>query len=1241
MNGYLTKYLNKLKAEKKKQKQAAAFITALSLVGSGTVSWQLRGIGTAMVDDNLAESPDKNISTLSADAELCENPVMWEAALPDIRGLGISESTALIAESQLGYEKNTLNFVLDADGETHRCYTRYGDWYGNPYGEWNTMFTYFCMKYGGVDEETIPFGSCCWAWSLELEDKELLVPADRGSPSRGNAVLFDSDLDGQADRSGIVSEADMDSDEPVFRVIEGNVEGTVAEREYTPGDETIVGYLPLEVTEDTEADESEADESEAEEAAEPMEFSGVSKSGVAVRAVADEGAFPEGAVMTVTDIDRDEALKTAAESLEADKDKVDAVAVDISFSSADGSEIEPAADTTVQVQIILQDELRLSGGEYSLLHVADSGDVQKVEDAEVSQDGAEFLAGEFSTYVLTSNQRVNITNAFMLNGSRCNNSASNPYVIGIGETIKVHYDGSDYNDTNCSFTVVNNDYENNTVHRLVRDTSREVEINGEKHTYDGYDHYDLGYRTARFKGSTLSQDGDNCYIVLRKNGQDIEKLYIKVVEKPIFEATSDGKRILLDNSKTIYANKNESFKLSVNGYNNHLLAPNAGTDYDSEYITRNNTTDYTEGNTTVEFTCLKDGVTYMNVYDTQVRVVIGDLAYMKLNDGRRLPIDDALIELNGNTNKVIYAYEDEVLKFSVDGYRFHKITIEPSSGEGVLSKPYDASLGELYENGNTVVPITCKKEGIGKVKVGDTEVTIQVRHPLYVKTVIMDRDIDRVNEWLTEVYAPETNGYIANQLDGIGRFYPYYMYVGDTFEVYSDTSDMNDPKIEVEYLNMSHSWNDWYEKYTIDQSGTPADAVLKEISIPSETGRISKKYESIKTGYARVILKDGNNEVRSMYVQVLDSKDKVFDHADIEIADGGIYTLNKLIRNVDGTTEEIITQFEAYVNEVNRSVLYQENGEPTKFYEGSGAPDDTLKGEYEGVHGYENEDYWKDPNKNPGDTQYEYTSKYKKNDKGEVYKWSTKKYYAGEVDHAVFDTNLKLIPKKSKTIVYNSDGSLKSQTDYQNIENPEPKYISNVLFTMEHQDVIDAFNKCPNHSGLDFTIVASSALVEFELKKELTGGVVQDEQFTFEICDDGGNVVAQAKNNADGIVTFDNLHFEKVGEYKYTISEVKGNADNILFDKTVFNLNIKVTKDSESGTTNSTTDDSATYTNSTTSVTTEQHGTTVVTTTSGTGSSDSKEKLPQTGQLWWPVFPLVIGGLLMLILGFAIKPRKE
>lgn len=55
MNDRITRYIQKLKAEKKKQKQAAAFITAMSLVVSGTVSWQLHGIGTAMIDENLTE----------------------------------------------------------------------------------------------------------------------------------------------------------------------------------------------------------------------------------------------------------------------------------------------------------------------------------------------------------------------------------------------------------------------------------------------------------------------------------------------------------------------------------------------------------------------------------------------------------------------------------------------------------------------------------------------------------------------------------------------------------------------------------------------------------------------------------------------------------------------------------------------------------------------------------------------------------------------------------------------------------------------------------------------------------------------------------------------------------------------------------------------------------------------------------------------------------------------------------
>lgn len=36
-----------------------------------------------------------------------------------------------------------------------------------------------------------------------------------------------------------------------------------------------------------------------------------------------------------------------------------------------------------------------------------------------------------------------------------------------------------------------------------------------------------------------------------------------------------------------------------------------------------------------------------------------------------------------------------------------------------------------------------------------------------------------------------------------------------------------------------------------------------------------------------------------------------------------------------------------------------------------------------------------------------------------------------------------------------------------------------------------------------------------------------------------------------------------------------------------------------------------------------------------------KSKLPQTGQLWWPVAPLGLGGTLMVLTGIMVKPKKD
>lgn len=55
-----------------------------------------------------------------------------------------------VAQSQLGYTQSEKNFEVDADdGVTVRHYTRYGEWYGNPYGEWDVMFLSYCLELRG------------------------------------------------------------------------------------------------------------------------------------------------------------------------------------------------------------------------------------------------------------------------------------------------------------------------------------------------------------------------------------------------------------------------------------------------------------------------------------------------------------------------------------------------------------------------------------------------------------------------------------------------------------------------------------------------------------------------------------------------------------------------------------------------------------------------------------------------------------------------------------------------------------------------------------------------------------------------------------------------------------------------------------------------------------------------------------------------------------------------------------
>lgn len=442
MNANWIGYIQKLKLQKKQRRRISAFITAVSVCVTGSVSWLLRSVGTAMTDDNITADTDELLALIADNSDFSEDRSLWDASLPDTTGLSLPDSIAAVAESQLGYEENPLNFIIDDVTGNKKYSSRYGIWYGNPYGEWNNMFTLFCLKFAGIDDSAIPSSSGCWAWTVELRKQELLIPSDRGSPKRGEVVFFDNDLDGQADCSAIITA--VSGDEQSFTAIQGDLNGKVAEIEHDIRGDTIFGYfIPPETSpdiieappdEESPAIAESTPDNDAEITPLPFEFEAVSASGITVRALADENAFPEGTVMTVSDVPREQALQ-AVENI--NDDALDAVAVDISFSGIDGAELEPSPDSSVQVSIILPDQLRLQGGELSLLHVDDNGSVQQV-DADISQYGADFTAESFSIYVLTSNGNyVDKDEVITVNGESVANTAENPYILYVGDKIKV------------------------------------------------------------------------------------------------------------------------------------------------------------------------------------------------------------------------------------------------------------------------------------------------------------------------------------------------------------------------------------------------------------------------------------------------------------------------------------------------------------------------------------------------------------------------------------------------------------------------------------------------------------------------------------------------------------------------------------------------------------------------------------------------------------------------------------
>ena len=148
----------------------------------------------------------------------------------------IPENLIAIAMSQVGYEESRVNFEYDSEGNKNG-YTRYGEWYGNPYGKWNTIFVSFCLHYSNINNSDELKSAGAESFRLAWQERRVYSAAQEYIPQRGDVVFFDEDNDNTADKVAIV----LSANEDYLHIISGNSNDKVEITDIAVSD-NIIGY---------------------------------------------------------------------------------------------------------------------------------------------------------------------------------------------------------------------------------------------------------------------------------------------------------------------------------------------------------------------------------------------------------------------------------------------------------------------------------------------------------------------------------------------------------------------------------------------------------------------------------------------------------------------------------------------------------------------------------------------------------------------------------------------------------------------------------------------------------------------------------------------------------------------------------------------------------------------------------------------------------------------------------------
>lgn len=170
-----------------------------------------------------------------------ESSTRWERTLPRTLSGDWAQDIVAIAQSQLGYTASSRNYILSENG-TKKGYTRYGEWYGNPYGDWCAMFVSFCSHYTGIPNEAMLHEMSCMRMVNNLIAVGLFHDAQEDyAPQSGDIIFFQWDGDTIPSHVGIVTEVT----EAGIATIEGNSGGKVSKGSYNLADSHILGFASM------------------------------------------------------------------------------------------------------------------------------------------------------------------------------------------------------------------------------------------------------------------------------------------------------------------------------------------------------------------------------------------------------------------------------------------------------------------------------------------------------------------------------------------------------------------------------------------------------------------------------------------------------------------------------------------------------------------------------------------------------------------------------------------------------------------------------------------------------------------------------------------------------------------------------------------------------------------------------------------------------------------------------------